>query len=53
MRILRWLYGMTRLDRIRNEYVRESLGVTNIVGKMGENRLSWFGHVEKRNNEDR
>jgi hypothetical protein len=27
MRILRWMSGVTRKDRIRNEYVRGSIGV--------------------------
>jgi len=32
-------------NRIRNEYVRGSIGVTSIVDKMRENRFRWFGHV--------
>jgi len=36
MRMLRWTGGMTREDRIGNEYVRESVGVASIVDKMGK-----------------
>lgn len=42
--------GVTRLDKIRNEHIKESLGVTDIVEKMKRNRWKWFGHVERRNN---
>jgi hypothetical protein len=38
----------TRQDRIRNDNIRESIGVTPIVEKMVETRLKWFGHVEIR-----
>ena len=51
MRMLRWTIGVTRLDRIRNEVVRERLGVAPIVDKMRESRLRWLGHVERREND--
>ena len=48
MRMLRWMSGVTREDRIRNEYLRGSIGVAPIGDKMRENRLRWFGHVMRR-----
>jgi len=42
--------GLTRLDRIRNECIRGSLGITTLAGKMRENGLRWFRNVEKRKN---
>jgi hypothetical protein len=48
MRMLRWMIGKTRLDRIRNDTIRERVGVAPIVERMVENRLRWFGHVERR-----
>jgi hypothetical protein len=38
----------TRQDRIRNDNIRESIGITPIVEKMVETRLRWFRHVERR-----
>ena len=48
MRMLRWMCGYTRLDRIRNVVFRERLGVANIADKIREWRLRWFGHVKRR-----
>jgi hypothetical protein len=48
MRMLRWMSGKTRHDRIRNDTIRERTGVAPIVEKLVANRLRWFGHVERR-----
>ncbi|PHT29317.1 hypothetical protein CQW23_31084 [Capsicum baccatum] len=48
MRMLRWICGMTRGDRVRNETIREKVGVAPVESKMREVRLSWFGHVKRR-----
>jgi len=45
MRMLRWTSVVIREDRIRNYYVRGSIGVMSIVDKMRGNRFRWFGHV--------
>jgi len=42
------MYDYTRLDRIRNEVIREKVKVESIEDKMRENRLTWFGHVKRR-----
>lgn len=39
MRMLIWVSSVTRLDTIRNTFIRGSLGVGNIVEKIRENRL--------------
>ncbi|KAM3268229.1 hypothetical protein P3S67_031170 [Capsicum chacoense] len=48
MRMLRWMCGMTRGDRVRNETIREKVGVTPVECKMREVRLRWFVHVKRR-----
>ena len=42
MRMLRWMCGKTRQGKIRNETIRERVGVAPIVEKMVENRLRWW-----------
>ncbi|XP_035836132.1 uncharacterized protein LOC118489676 [Helianthus annuus] len=48
MRMLRWMCGHTRLDRIRNDVFRERLEVASISDKIKEGRLRCFGHVKRR-----
>jgi hypothetical protein len=40
--------GVTRIDRIRKEYIRGSLKVATVTEKMRSNRLPWYGHVMRR-----
>jgi len=46
--MLRWMSEVIGEDRIRNEYIRESVGIASIMDKMRENKLKWFGHEERR-----
>ena len=48
MRMIRWICGHTRLDKIRNEVIKDKIGVASIEDKMRETRLRWFGHVRRR-----
>ena len=45
--MLRWLCGYTRLDKIRNEVIRDLVRVATIEDKMRESRLRWFDHVKR------
>ncbi|VDO86564.1 unnamed protein product [Heligmosomoides polygyrus] len=44
-KMLRWTAGVTRMDRIRNDAIRQKFGVAPIADKMREARLRWYGHV--------
>ncbi|VDP23047.1 unnamed protein product [Heligmosomoides polygyrus] len=44
-KMLRWAAGVTRMDRIRNDAIRQKFGVAPIADKMGEACLRWYGHV--------
>ena len=43
----RWIMGMLRIEKIRNEEIRPMTGVANINEKIREARLIWLGHVER------
>ena len=48
MRMLRWMCGVTRMDKVRNEYIRGSLKVAPVTEKLKGNCLAWYGHVKRR-----
>ncbi|VDO49834.1 unnamed protein product [Haemonchus placei] len=49
--MLRWIAGVTRLEFISNDVIRERFGVAPIVSKMLEVRLQWYGHVLRANDD--
>ncbi|KAK3505596.1 hypothetical protein QTP70_004946 [Hemibagrus guttatus] len=52
LKMLRFSLGVTRLDRIRNEYIRGTAHVGRLGDKVREAKLRWFGHVQRRKSED-
>ena len=48
MKMLRFAMGVTRKDKIRNEYIRSTVKVERLGMKMREGRLRWYGHAMKR-----
>ena len=45
--MLRWICGHTRRDRVRNDDIRDRLGVAPIEKKLVQHRLRWFGHIQR------
>jgi hypothetical protein len=50
-KLLRHLLGMTKLDRERNQFVREKLGVQNTVLEIKQYQREWLQHVERMDTE--
>ena len=52
MRMLIWMYGVTRRDKIRNDHIA---GTTRVVQahkkKIIDKRLKWCGHVRRMKDE--
>jgi len=48
IRMIQWMCSFIRLDRIRNEVIKEKVKVAPVEDKMRQTRLRWFGHVKKR-----
>jgi len=49
--MIRWMCGYTRRDKVRNEVIRDKVGVAPIEHKLRETILRWFGHFKKRSEE--
>ena len=52
MRMLKSMFGVTRRDRCENYYIREEFHVHCVEQNMRENRLRWFGHVNRKGREE-
>ena len=48
MKMLRFVMGVTRKDKIRNEYIKSTIKVERLGMKMRKVRLRWYGHVMRR-----
>ena len=48
LKMVRWALGVTRKDKIRNEYVRGTAKIAKLGDKLWNGRLRWYGHVKWR-----
>lgn len=49
MKYLRRVEGVTKMDRIRSEQIRNNLNIKKILTKIEEKQLQWFGHLVRLN----
>ena len=48
LKIVRWALGVTRKDKIKNEYVRGTAKIAKLGDKLRNARLRWYGHVKRK-----
>ena len=51
-RMVRWMNGVSLKDRLTSKELQENLQIENITEVVRRARLRWFGHVERKNDED-
>ena len=51
LKMLRYSLGVTKLDKIRSEYIRGTAHVRRLRDKLREGRLRWYGHMMRREEE--
>ena len=52
MRMLRWIPGVSLMERIESEDIRKRARVCKIRDKARESRMRWYGHVVQRDDDD-
>jgi len=52
MRMVRWICGIKLQDRVPCKGVRVRLGFDDIISVLQQNRLRWYGHVMRKEDND-
>ncbi len=52
MRMFRWVMGVERVEKIRNEEIKARTCVENIIEKIREARLRRLDHIQRHSEED-
>ena len=52
MRMVTWMCGIKLKDRLPSKELRERLGVDDIALILQQNRLRWYGHVLRKDDDD-
>jgi GTPase involved in cell partitioning and DNA repair len=47
MKFLRHLLGTTKLDKVKNQSIREITGIQNIVKEIKQYQQKWLQHVQR------
>src|SRR6476619_1092175 len=50
--MVRWMCGVPIKDRISTTELRELLGICSVTNFVRRGRLGWFGHVERKSDDD-
>ena len=51
MKMLRWILGVSLMERIESDEIRKRVGICKITDKARESRLRWYGHVRRRDDD--
>ena len=51
MRFVRRIFGVTRMDQIRNTWIREAINIEPLLLWVEKSQLRWRGHVERMSSE--
>jgi len=51
MRMVRWMSGVKLKDRLPSKELRERLGIDDIALVLLQNRLRWYGHVLRKDDD--
>jgi len=52
MRMVRWIYGVKLQDRVLSKGLRERLELDDLISVLQQNRLRWYGHVLRKEDND-
>ena len=52
MRMVRWMCGVKLKDRLPSKELTERLGIDDIALVLQQNRLHWYGHVLRKDDDD-
>ena len=52
MSMVRWMCGVKLKDRFLSKELRERLGIDDIALVLQQNRLRWYGHVLRKEDDD-
>ena len=52
MGMIRWMCGIKLNERKKSEELRELLGLEPVSSMIKKSRLRWFGHVERKDDND-